>query len=308
MVINYKSKTIEPAVNVLAFHGKSFRFASRFLSKKHLNDCARLYRFCRFVDDLVDEESDILLAQNKLDQLKQNLELGYSQIPVVQDFIELAKYYQMQPSVVSELIKGIESDLTPAQINNEAELLRYCYRVAGTVGLLMCDVLGVKDLKARPHAIDLGIAMQLTNIARDVMEDAEKGRRYIPGKWVGRILPDRLPRASAAETEILKKSVKRLLSLANLYYESGAAGLGFLPPRARKGIQVAAIIYKEIGVVIEEKGYDVLSGRAYVNLVRKLHVAFRALMSNTSRRPYPSHNASLHIYLKGLPHANNSAQ
>jgi len=306
--MSYKAKSIEPAVNVLAFHGKSFRFAGRFLNKKQLEDCARLYRFCRFVDDLVDKESDILLAQKKLDHLKRNLELGYSQISVVQDFIELAKLYQMQTSVVSELIKGIESDLTPALIKNEAELLRYCYRVAGTVGLLMCDVLGVKDPKARPHAIDLGIAMQLTNIARDVKEDAEMGRRYIPGEWVGEILPESLTRATTTETENIKKSVQRLLSLANLYYESGDAGLGFLPTRARTGIKVAATVYKEIGVVIERKAYDVFSGRAYVNLARKLHVAFRALMSNTSRRPYTLHTASLHVYLRGLPHANNSTE
>ena len=177
--MRYKAKSIEPALNVLAFHGKSFRFAGRFLNKTQLEDCARLYRFCRFVDDLVDKESNILLAQKKIERLKQNLELDYSQIPVVQDFIELAKHYQMQTSVVSELVKGIESDLTPALIKNEAELLRYCYRVAGTVGLLMCDVLGVKDPKARPHAIDLGIAMQLTNIARDVVEDAKMGRRFM---------------------------------------------------------------------------------------------------------------------------------
>jgi len=304
--MSYKAKSIEPAVNVLAFHGKSFRFAGRFLNKKQLEDCARLYRFCRFVDDLVDKESDILLAQKNLDHLKRNLELGYSQNSVVQDFIELAKLYQMQTSVVLELIKGIESDLTPALIKNEAELLRYCYRVAGTVGLLMCDVLGVKDPKAKPHAIDLGIAMQLTNIARDVQEDAEMGRRYIPGEWAGEVLPESLMRASTTETEILKKSVQRLLSLANLYYESGGAGLGFLPTRARTGIKVAATVYKEIGLVIEEKAYDVFSGRAYVNLARKLRVAFKALMSNTSRRPYAFHTASLHVYLKGLPHANDS--
>jgi len=306
--MSYKAKSIEPAVNVLAFHGKSFRFAGRFLNKKQLEDCARLYRFCRFVDDLVDKESDILLAQKNLDHLKRNLELGYSQNSVVQDFIELAKLYQMQTSVVLELIKGIESDLTPTLIKNEAELLRYCYRVAGTVGLLMCDVLGVKDPKAKPHAIDLGIAMQLTNIARDVQEDAEMGRRYIPGEWVGEVLPESLMRASTTETEILKKSVQRLLSLANLYYESGGAGLGFLPTRARTGIKVAATVYKEIGLVIEEKAYDVFSGRAYVNLARKLRVAFKALMSNTSRRPYAFHTASLHVYLKGLPHANDSTE
>ena len=92
----------------------------------------------------------------------------------------LASQCQMPSDVISELIRGIESDLQPVMVGTEAELLRYCYRVAGTVGLLMCDVLGVHDSRAKAHAIDLGIGMQLTNIARDVQEDAGMGRRYVP--------------------------------------------------------------------------------------------------------------------------------
>ncbi len=306
--MSHKAKSIESAISVLGSHGKSFRFSGRFLNKKQLEDCARLYRFCRYIDNLVDEKTDTIRAQKKLNHLKQNLKHGHSSIPFVQDFIELAKHYQMHASVVSELIKGIESDLTPAQINKEAELLRYCYQVAGTVGLLMCDVLGVKDPKARPHAIDLGIAMQLTNIARDVKEDAAMGRRYIPSEWFGEILPESLEKASMMERELIKKSVQRLLSLANLYYESGNAGMRYLPPRARLGIRIAASVYREIGVVIEERGYDIFSGRVYVNLARKLYVAFRMLISKTSRRKYPSHRVSLHVQLKGFPYANDSTE
>ncbi len=269
MLMSSTAKSIEPAVSVLAHHGKSFRFAGRFLDKKQLEDCARLYRFCRFVDDLVDEVSDADAARAELASLKRDLELGHSSVPVVEDFIDLASQCQMQSEVILELIRGIESDLQPVLVSTDADLLRYCYRVAGTVGLLMCDVLGVQDPKAKAHAIDLGIGMQLTNIARDVQEDAGMGRRYIPGQWLGEIAPQALSNPSTRESELLVESAQRLLSLAELYYESGKAGLRFLPPRARQGIKVAASVYREIGLVIAARGFDVSAGRAYVGLPRQ---------------------------------------
>ena len=301
------AKSIEPAVSVLAHHGKSFRFAGRFLDKRQLEDCARLYRFCRFVDDLVDETSDADATQVELDFLKRDLELCYSSEPVVQDFINLASQCQMQSDVILELIRGIESDLQPVLIGTDAELLRYCYRVAGTVGLLMCDVLGVHDPKAKAHAIDLGIGMQLTNIARDVQEDAGMGRRYVPAQWLGEIAPQALSNPSTWQSELLVESAQRLLALAELYYESGNAGLRFLPPRVRQGITVAASVYREIGLVIAARGFDVSSGRAYVGLPRKLLVACRALLFDPCAQPYAPHHSSLHVHLKGLPYANQSS-
>ena len=301
------AKSIEPAVSVLAHHGKSFRFAGRFLDKQQLEDCARLYRFCRFVDDLVDEVSDADAAQIELDFLKRDLELGHSSEPVVEDFIDLASQCQMQSEVILELIRGIESDLQPVLVSTDADLLRYCYRVAGTVGLLMCDVLGVRDPKAKAHAIDLGIGMQLTNIARDVQEDAGMGRRYVPGQWLGDIAPQALSNPSTRESELLVESAQRLLSLAELYYESGKAGLRFLPPRARQGIKVAASVYREIGLVVAARGFDVSAGRAYVGLPRKLLVACRALLFDTCAKTYAPHQSGLHDHLKGLPYANQSS-
>ena len=306
MLMSFKAKSIEPAVSVLAHHGKSFRFAGRFLNKRHLEGCARLYRFCRYVDDLVDEASDVDAAQAELDQLKNNLEVGFSETPLVQDFIDLATQYQMQSNVISELIRGIESDLQPFHISNDTELLRYCYRVAGTVGLLMCDVLDVCDPRAKTHAIDLGIGMQLTNIARDIKEDAEMGRCYVPLEWVGEGLPMSLSNSSKLGKELPIESVQRLISLSKLFYESGRAGLRFLPRRAQRGINVAAAVYEEIGVVIAKRGFDVYSGRAYVGLPRKIRVAVGAFLFNPCGGPYAPHQPELHAHLKGLPYANES--
>ena len=169
----------------------------------------------------------------------------------------------------------------------------------------MCDVLGVQDPKAKAHAIDLGIGMQLTNIARDVQEDAGMGRRYVPGQWLGEIAPQALSNPSTRESELLVESAQRLLSLAELYYESGKAGLRFLPPRARQGIKVAASVYREIGLVIAARGFDVSAGRAYVGLPRKLRVACRALLSDSCAPPYAPHQSGLHVHLTDLPMPTN---
>lgn len=307
MLANYKAKSMQPAINVLAHHGKSFRFAGRFLDKQQLEDCARLYRFCRFIDDLVDEASDADTAINQLEALKDSLDQGCSADPIVQDFIELTKQCQMQASVVSELIKGIESDLAPVLLQSESQLLRYCYRVAGTVGLLMCDVFGVRDTNARNHAIDLGIGMQLTNIARDVKEDATIGRRYIPSGWIGEVSPEALASPRQKPHKAVNESVGKILALADKYYASGSQGLRFLPSRAQAGITIAAGVYREIGVVLSERGFDIHSGRAHVGLLRKIRVALRSTLSNPCSQPYEPHNPSLHIHLAGLPNAHEPA-
>lgn len=168
-------------------------------------------------------------------------------------------------------------------------------------------MLEVHDSRAKAHAIDLGIGMQLTNIARDVKEDAGKGRRYVPGQWLDEIAPERLANPSTRESELLIGSAQRLLSLAERYYESGRAGLRFLPPRARQGIKVAASVYREIGLVIAERGFDVCAGRAYVGLPRKLRVACRALLSDPCAPPYAPHQSGLHVHLTDLPYANQSS-
>ena len=301
------ANSIKPAVNVLAHHGKSFRFAGRFLNKEQLQDCARLYRFCRFVDDLVDETPDRDIARNNIAALKRDLELGHSSDTIIEDFINLASAYQMQSAVIMELIKGIESDLNPVIVADKSQLLRYCYRVAGTVGLLMCDVLGVSNKQARAHAIDLGIGMQLTNIARDVLEDALRGRRYVPTEWVGKVSPQTLAKSGSKQSAAISKAVQSLLGLADKYYESGQQGLRFLPPRARLGITIAARVYQEIGRVLEEKGFDIFAGRAYVSLPRKTLVALRAISSRPASQPYIPHAPELHIRIADLPHAHASA-
>jgi len=177
------SQQFDP-LTVLSKHGKSFDFAGKFLSKKHLHSCARLYAFCRYVDDIADLTSQSDVAFRQLEGIEHDLKKGSSSDPRIIDFIHLADEKNLDLSIALELILGLKDDVNCGVLKTEKELKQYCYRVAGTVGLMMCSMLDVNDEKAMPFAIDLGIAMQLTNIARDVYEAAQAARCYIPTEWI----------------------------------------------------------------------------------------------------------------------------
>ena len=193
-------------------------------------------------------------------------------------------------------------------LSSEADLLRYSYRVAGTVGLLMCEVLNSEVLDAKAYAIDLGIAMQLTNIARDVLEDAQMGRRYIPADWINGLSPNDICLASTAPNGVnamqVKAAIIRLLELAERFYQSGARGFPYLPSRAHLGIAVAARIYRQIGVQLEATGYAWHQGRQVTSKSTKLKcslMALGSLFSRISSLKNGNHDCSLHACLQGLP-------
>jgi NADH-quinone oxidoreductase subunit B len=184
----------------------------------------------------------------------------------------------------------------PARFD-EDELIRYAWRVAGTVGLMMCNVLDVHDPRAAPFAVDLGIAMQLTNIARDVGEDARMGRRYLPTSWIGAVEPVAIAAPDLALQRSLEGATKRLLALADRYYASGEAGLGFLPLRARFGIFSAARMYRAIGGRIAADGHRSWAQRAVIGSAGKvghasLAAALMAIQPRLHRRD-AAHDPSL---------------
>ncbi len=292
---------------VLSRHGRSFHFASKLLDPETALRSARLYRFCRYVDDIADESNDPVTARRRLDGIAEMLRNGEPADPVVADFLALACSCEIPVEAALELVAGVRSDLDEVRFADEHELLRYCYRVAGTVGLMMCGVLGVRDPRAMPFAIDLGIAMQLTNIARDVGEDAASGRRYLPATMVGDVGPDAI-RAPDAELELrLTRAVEQLLARAELYYASGQRGLGYLPRRARLGIRVAARIYRRIGKRLRRLRHASWHSRAVVPFRQKLLVASKALglelLARLRARP-EAHDHLLHRELTGLYGAN----
>ena len=192
-------------------------------------------------------------------------------------------------------------------IHDARAFCRYAYRVAGTVGLLMCHVLDCHDEEARAHAIDLGIAMQLTNIARDVLEDAEMGRRYLPASWAGDLSPAHITAASTAPdgepAQTVRVAVQLVLGMADAYYRSGNAGLAYLPWRAHIAIAVAASVYRQIGVQIAASGYGWHQGRHVTGLGTKILCSFRASGSLWRRLWWrPAHQKALHDVLRGLPY------
>ncbi len=290
------------ANEILKRNGKSFYFASLALDRETAARCARLYAFCRYVDDLADEGDDVQASRQTLLAVAAALREGTASDPVIADFIALSEETGMSVDPAIDLVLGVLEDLDQVLIDDVGSLHNYCYRVAGTVGLLMCGVLGVRDHRALPFAIDLGIGMQLTNIARDVLEDAVAGRRYIPASVIGEIVPADLIDPDEAMQCRIADAVCWLLEEADRYYRSGEAGLVYLPSRARLAIRIAARVYHRIGVKLRKRGFAAWKGRTVVPIAEKIAVAAQAsaVHWNTGRteQSLPLHTGLLHRWLQ----------
>ena len=291
------------AKQVLARHGKSFYWASLFLGATLANRAARLYQFCRFVDDLADGD-----LPDRLDSLE-DIRAGLSDpqhpavatIPELNAFIALAEETHIPLDAAGELLDGMLRDQQPTVLDTEAELLRYCHAVAGTVGLMMCRVLNCQHPRADSFAIDLGIAMQLTNIARDVLEDAEMDRRYLPASWFDTSLsPETIANAANSCHLPVAAAINQLLELAERYYASALVGIHLLPWRSRFSIIVALRVYRQIGRQLKRGGLQWWHGRTVVNKLTKAVISVRSLIDLYPKTAVPAHRASLHKHLKGL--------
>ncbi|MGF1502303.1 MAG: phytoene/squalene synthase family protein [Paracoccaceae bacterium] len=287
----------DASADILARHGRSFAWAARFLPREQARNATRLYAFCRTVDDLADREGGPTAAA-RLDRLSRSLGTERPREPLARAFAVLDRDVGLTVSAARQLIDGVSSDLSPVRVGDQSDLLRYAYRVGGTVGILMCDVLGVHDPKARRHAVDLGIAMQLTNIARDVGEDAMAGRRYLPARWV-LAEPAEILRPTPELEASIRRCVLRLVALSEHYYASGAAGLRYLPVQPRLAITVAAQLYRAIGTRLSQRGGDYLSGRTVVPHWRKIALTLGAAVLPPATRRL-AHDRSLHTDFEDL--------
>lgn len=290
------------ATAVLAAKGRSFYWASHFLGKLHAHRATRLYRLCRHIDDIADECSSKSEASAELDGIVQAIRAGSSNDIIIEDGIQLFKECDIDAEVFIELIAGVQSDLLSVSIPDVDALLHYCYQVAGTVGLMMCKVLDTHNKDAFAHAVDLGIAMQLTNICRDITADAEMGRRYLPASLVGELAPHDLLGTSDTVRQTVQHGVSSLLAIADTYYLSGEQGLHHLPQGARAGILLCARIYREIGKELQRRRLCFWGERAVVSSARKFFISLNAMGTLVFRhvlwvRPLP-HNAQLHLPLK----------
>jgi phytoene synthase len=187
------------------------------------------------------------------------------------------------------------------------DLMLYCYRVAGVVGLMMCPLIGVTDKRAYPHAIDLGLGMQLTNISRDILEDAKMGRIYLPEERIKELGMSFKILSNKGETpKELKELVGEILDIADSYYLSGYEGLAFIPLRSRIVILLAGEVYRNIGHKMKKDGLQILNGRTYLTFGEKLLVTFGTISKLLCSYFWKSkvHKKSLHVLIKEVPGAN----
>ena len=260
-------------VNYLVQFAKSFNWAGFFLPKSVYQDCSKLYAFCRVLDDLVDEKTDLELREERFNEIKNIYKKTYETDNndrdiynqnehglIVNDMIDLACNNNIKRIILDDLIDGVGSDLKQkVYLRSVKDLLVYSYRVAGTVGLMMAKILGVSDTRSLKGAIDLGIAMQLTNIARDVIEDKKMNRQYIKPDF---------------------ENIEATLKLADMFYESSYTSIKKIPFKYRFAIIVARRVYRQIGRKIIQKrnmeNYE-KSGKIYVNNFEKIYQTILSL-------------------------------
>jgi phytoene synthase len=273
--------TAEVARTTIAHHSKSFALASRLLEARTRDHTAVVYSYCRRVDDLVDERPGdggpaIAMLEAELDDCYR----GQPRDEMLAAFAAVVKARDIPERYPRELVAGMAMDVDDTRYRTMAELHTYCYRVAGVVGLMMSHVFGVRGDRALVPAARLGIAMQLTNICRDVAEDWRRRRLYLPDELLARhgaagLAGDldgrELPRTALPA---LAAAVRELLALADTHYRAADRGIPDLPWRAALAVRAARSVYSAIGSRIAATGYDVSAGRAVVSRRRKLaHVA-----------------------------------
>ena len=253
--------------------GKSFYWASFFLPKNSKKNAGTLYSICRYFDDIADKNSE-----DETNYLKDSIEeIKYNKNNKVNIFLHKNK---INNSIFIDLIEGLILDQKKTKIQNKEELIKYSYHVAGTVGLMMSKIIGVKNQNALKSAIDLGIGMQLTNIARDVFEDSKMNRVYLPANWIPDITLNNLisfDTKSLEKDKIISNAIHKVISLSEMFYENGFAGLKYIPFSTRLGIFIAANVYRGIGIKIKSnKKY--LRERVYLNSLEKSLITIKSVL------------------------------
>ncbi len=266
-------------------HSRSFSFASRLLPAAKRADVERLYAWCRWCDDGVDAAATPQEALEFVERATEDVDriaAGKRPVAVESRWLEeLVGRHDLPLAAALALLDGMRSDLTPAAGLHEADLMRYCFRVAGAVGVLLCPILGLEDRRHLPQAAALGMGMQLTNIARDVAEDWRRRRCYLPVEWTDGLRPDGGP----PDPGRVQRGVRTILEVADGYYTAGEAGIGGLDPDSRLAVRAAARIYHAIGTRIRERDFRVLDGRARVSTLGKLGLFAGAMLTPAGRRP-----------------------
>ena len=291
--------------NSLRQNGRTFWLASFFLPRQQARHATELYAFCRLIDDLADDPTHG--NQGLLCQLKRyfnNAGAIPDELTVTEKELVCAiKTSGLDRENIEELLTGLKSDLGTTEFTTKAQLLRYAYAVAGTVGILMGKIMRCREREADFHAVDLGIAMQLTNIARDVLEDARLGRKYIPmSSTIEEI-------ATKTTNDDISQNLDKVIKLAEIYYESGLKGLIYLPRKMRPCVYIMAVLYRAISRKLKNNELNWQEGRTVIGPFEKAWLIIRALpvclwligSARPALKTIKMHQIGLHQDLNGLP-------
>jgi phytoene synthase len=243
--------------NYLSLYAKSFNWAGFFLPKQTYQKCSALYDFCRVIDNIADDKGSVELKENKFKNFENNFNNKNFDDPIIKNMWDLIYEFNISLKIIHDLFEGIKSDIKEkVKLNSRKELLVYSYKVAGTVGLLMAKILNVSKKSSLKSAIDLGIAMQLTNISRDVIEDLNNNRSYINENF---------------------EEIHSTLMLAEKFYENSFYSINEIPISFRFSILVARRVYRKIGYkILKKKTLENYrkSGKIYVSNIEKIIETF----------------------------------
>lgn len=284
---------------VMQKHAKSFYLASLFFPRQLLPRVKSLYALCRWLDDAVDEASSKTIAEENLQYILNDLRKEKPTLPPN----SLYRSHSLDIGYIEDLAQGARDDLQTVRIQTTEDLVRYSYKVAGTVGLAMFDLMKVDDPKARAQAVDLGIAMQITNICRDVKEDLEMNRIYVPNQLLKKQGLDHEMMLSGqfSQTKLIA-TVGEMLELADRYYESAAKAFNNIPFRTRGAIIIATHLYRSIGLKLIRRGGNPMLGRTYLNNFEKSLVVIKGMghwfKTLFVGKKSPDHQTTLHSGLE----------
>jgi phytoene synthase len=261
-----------------AASGSSFYYSFLFLPEERRRAITALYAFCREVDDVVDDCSDLATARATLAWWRQELAAafhGTPQHPVARALADVAPRFTLAEARVAEIIDGMEMDLEHDRYPSFEALRQYCHRVAGVVGLLSAEIFGYQDSRTLEYAADLGLAFQLTNIIRDVGEDARRGRVYLPLDEIERFGVSVADIAGSRETDNFRRLIEFQIERARKYYGEAFRKLPAVDRRAQRAGIVMAGIYQALLDEIQRDGCRVLTRRTSLTPIRKLWIAWK---------------------------------
>lgn len=298
---------------VIKEHSRSFYFASILLPKVFRYDVRVVYAWCRLNDDAIDEAPNLDAAKEQLSLLQEKLERVYAHVEgfnarvgevkhdqghtetladakldlLEREMVRIVAHYSIPRAYFDSLLAGMWQDTQPMVLKTVEELVIYAYRVAGVVGLVMAHIMGVRQESAVRGALQLGVAMQLTNIARDIKEDWGRSRRYVPAELdpaLGDYAPPQHLNPSESQALALKGASLQLLSVAEKLYDEADQAISDLPPGCRPAIRAALIVYRQIGRLIARGQVDPLERRSYTTAWYKVRVLVGSLLDGYCMR------------------------